>query len=922
MRIRRFLLVSACFLIACEKGPETTIAPAPLAAATVSATQRAGDLLFARSNCSACHAVDASITNRTGLLSAPRLDRIGARLSSAWIAQYLSSSPHIGATGMRMPNVLHELAADKQEQSVRDLTAYLSSLRGGPSPQPFEATRPSQIQAGEKLWRTIGCVACHPIAPDEMWVSNKWNAPELATFLKNPTTVWPDGQMPTTMLSDEEARSLTAWLLRGQGKNKDGSVALSKEPGVAVDYYEGSFDGVGPSESDTSTRSETMAEIGLPKFARPDKWGTRFHATLTIPIDGSWTFWIGSDDGSSLSIDGELLVESPGIHGTDWKKATRTLSAGPHEILVTYFEGAGNNDLEVQWVGPNQRRQRIPASAYTRETIPLRSPNLGEETPRSVEIENGRRLFAQLGCVNCHGAPADGGSNPLVAKAQTPLSNMNLRRGCLAGDHSADHPDYNFQPADIDALRTLLSSVQSPTSSLPATESLSLHLQALNCTGCHSRQDAGQPRADAMTIFAGTADLGEQGRVPPTLDGAGAKLRTTAIAEILAGSGRVRPYLLTRMPLFGQNSSALLPSLLEAADHPAHEAAQPVMTPEAIAAGTALAGVDGLACISCHGISGYPSLGVPAVDLSHTYGRLRHAWFDRYMRNPSAVYAGTRMPTFWQQGQHVHPDFLGGDPTKQIDALWTYLSLGSSMPLPKGIIAGGEYALMPQSRPIVLGTFMDGLSARCFAVGFPEQVHYVYDGDHRRTAKAWRGQFMDAAGTWFGRAGLLCKPAGIDVIDFPAGDPVAVLTNSQNPWPTRAGRDAGWRFLGSDRDSAGVPTFRTSDGALSIEERLAPAPAVGGAHLVRNFIIRAKTEPIGAMLRAWTSPSISSSDLLNGVTGWKAENGPTIFVTGGLAFVRTSAATNEQELLVPIGFQTGSDPERPYEAHIRLEYVW
>ena len=343
---------------------------------------------------------------------------------------------------------------------------------------------------------------------------------------------------------------------------------------------------------------------------------------------------------------------------------------------------------------------------------------------------------------------------------------------------------------------------------------------------------------------------------------------------------------------------------------------------EAIAAGTALAGVDGLACISCHGISGYPSLGVPAVDLSHTYGRLRHAWFDRYMRNPSAVYAGTRMPTFWQQGQHVHPDFLGGDPTKQIDALWTYLSLGSSMPLPKGMIAGGEYALMPQSRPIVLGTFMDGLSARCFAVGFPEQVHYVYDGDHRRTAKAWRGQFMDAAGTWFGRAGLLCKPAGIDVIDFPAGDPVAVLTNSQNPWPTRAGRDAGWRFLGSDRDSAGVPTFRTSDGALSIEERLAPAPAVGGAHLVRNFIIRAKTEPIGAMLRAWTSPSISSSDLLNGVTGWKAENGPTIFVTGGLAFVRTSAATNEQELLVPIGFQTGSDPERPYEAHIRLEYVW
>ena len=178
------------------------------------------------------------------------------------------------------------------------------------------------------------------------------------------------------------------------------------------------------------------------------------------------------------------------------------------------------------------------------------------------------------------------------------------------------------------------------------------------------------------------------------------------------------------------------------------------------------------------------------------------------------------------------------------------------------------------------------------------------------------------------------------MIDFALGDAVAIMPNSQANWPEKSGREAGWRFLGSDRDSAGVPTFRTANDTLYIEERIAPVAAVGGAHLVREFIIRAKSEPVGVTVRAWTAPGIVAGTGVAGtgvagtgerntatpnVVGWKTENGPTIFVTGGPAFVRavdTSDQTSASELLVPVGFRTGSDPERPYEARIRLEYVW
>ena len=85
----------------------------------------------------------------------------------------------------------------------------------------------------------------------------------------------------------------------------------------------------------------------------------------------------------------------------------------------------------------------------------------------------------------------------------------------------------------------------------------------------------------------------------------------------------------------------------------------------------------------------------------------------------------------------------------------------------------GEYALVPGERPIVFGTFMRGVSPRTIAVGLPENVHYAYDAENGRLARAWRGEFMDARGTWHGRAGQLEQPDGSSVIDFPDGPVIA-----------------------------------------------------------------------------------------------------------------------------------------------------
>ncbi len=889
--------------------------------------QRTADLLIARSNCVACHSAPESMVH-AGSLPAPSLAGIGDRAGEAWIAKYLASHPHVGSTGMRMPDLLSGLGGDHSRTAIEDLAAYLASRRAiditvDRAVVSAVSTFPAQLNSGERLWGTLGCVACHPAGSegsltDESWLVDKWTRPELVQFLLDPAGVWPGGQMPQFELSIDEATAIASYLLRGQGKSTDGTFALTKAPGVSCRYFEGAFIGTGPSATLLPARMDAVLDIDIPPFARADAWGMRLSTTLTIPTSGMWTLWLGSDDGSSLTLDGALLMESPGVHGFDWKSATLELPAGPHELLVTYFEGAGNADLRLEWKGPGVERERVPQSAYTREAIPLRAVTHAHDAPAvgyEQRVQRGRNLFVQSGCVQCHGSPetaTDGTVTPRPDPRESPLASLDLTRGCLS-EHprASDAPDFGFSPSERTALQNRLADLDSLRAALPATESLALHLLALNCTGCHARSSVGQPTAETLSHFEGTADIGEQGRVPPTLDDAGAKLRTSAIDTVLAGHGRVRPYLLARMPRFGSKSSAPLSALFAAADHaPAHES-DPPMRPEVISEGQQLVGSEGFACIACHGCAGYAPAGSPAIDLSYTYARIRHSWFERYMRNPAAIYPGTRMPSFWQPGQRVHTEILGGDPAKQISAIWSYLALGSSMPLPKGLVPGSAYELAPTTRPIMLGTFMDGLSARCFAVGFKEQVHFVYDAEHRRTAKAWRGKFMDATGTWFGRAGLLCEPAGIDVISFPPGDAVAVLSDPRDVWPTTSGRESGWRFLGIDRDLENVPTFRTALGEIEVEERLSPARAVGGAHLVREFVIRASHELAGVMLRVWTASAITQQG-----DGWKAEGGPTLFVRGGGAFVHDGA------LLVPVGFATGADPNRPYEARVLVEYAW
>jgi len=336
------------------------------------------------------------------------------------------------------------------------------------------------------------------------------------------------------------------------------------------------------------------------------------------------------------------------------------------------------------------------------------------------------------------------------------------------------------------------------------------------------------------------ADLGDEGRIPPPLTGVGAKLTAEGFHATLFGEEAVRPYMATRMPLFGEAQVGDLAARFADAD--SAEALPEIDVTGLLHHhrnhyGRQLMGTSGLSCISCHNLRGRKSLGIPAIDLETSPRRLQPEWFKAYLLDPAAFRPGTRMPAFFPDGKSTFPDLFKGNANQQIEALWIYLREIDQTRLPEGLERDDNFELVPQDKPILLRTFMKDVGPRAIAVGFPEGIHAAFDALNVRFALAWRGRFIDAESTWADRFSPFIEPLSEDRHRFTERMPIAVLEDEAAPWPTETGVAAGFAFTGYRLNEAGVPVFLYSftlsnHETVQIEETIYPADS---ETLVRRF---------------------------------------------------------------------------------------
>ena len=351
------------------------------------------------------------------------------------------------------------------------------------------------------------------------------------------------------------------------------------------------------------------------------------------------------------------------------------------------------DDAEARAIAMYLLREQIPADA----TAEGKAMALIGAVPFVVDpskAAQGAHHYARFQCANCHGMlPATGPLDALTPSAK-PLARLRARQpaGCLATRQSDRVPKFEISDRQRVVLLAILQNQAALAEPLEPASAIKRTMTTLNCYACHQRDRRGGPEGLRREYFTSTtgADLGDEGRLAPNLNVIGAKLRPEWTRDVLTRGTSLRPYMVTRMPLFGPASVHELPALFEKADARVDALPEPdVSTPEmailANDAGRKLIGSGGLNCISCHDFAGKKSIGAPGIDLALSARRLKWDWFHRCLLDPALLRSGTRMPEFWPKGIATKKDLPGTDGEEQILAIWTYLAREDFSSLPPGL---------------------------------------------------------------------------------------------------------------------------------------------------------------------------------------------------------------------------------------------
>jgi putative heme-binding domain-containing protein len=139
--------------------------------------------------------------------------------------------------------------------------------------------------------------------------------------------------------------------------------------GIQVEYYYPSANNVALETLDGMEPKAVgiVPEITMevPQLQQRDQFALRCTGKLSVSRAGRYVFFIASDDGSRVYLDGQLLIDNDGLHGMVEKRGAVELTAGPHDLVVTYFDNGGGDGLSVQWRGPGFGKQNIPASVLS-----------------------------------------------------------------------------------------------------------------------------------------------------------------------------------------------------------------------------------------------------------------------------------------------------------------------------------------------------------------------------------------------------------------------------------------------------------------------------------------------------------------------------------------------------------------------------
>ncbi len=707
----------------------------------------------------------------------------------------------------------------------------------------------TQAQAGDVLISELRCAACHSgvqrgslpekLAPDLSEAGARISPAYLRRYLASPSSAHPGTTMPDVLVSQPEAErdriaeALTHFLI-AQSKavfQTEATEPIDRQQGKALFHSVGCVVCHGPKEA--------LADAPQ-KPKRNDE----------------------DDDDDPAPKKKTVKPTAVPLGHVAAKYSAKSLS----EFLF--------QPLRVRSSGRMPDMKLTPA-----ESLAIAGYLIGEQpqpgkalVPETSLVAKGKKYFQDLNCAACHSLPGIAAA-PLIGS----LRNADLSRGCLSKT-SVRSPRFQLEEAQVKAIVASLR--EEPTADSDKVLAAKT-LTAFHCIACHTRDEFGGVHDTHNPFFAGSElKLGDDGRIPPPLTLVGAKLQPAWMKKVLFDGESVRHYMATRMPQYGTANLQHLPAVFSRLDV-LKGAEMKIPGPESRtesererekllrAGGRELLGDKGLNCVACHNFNGKAALVNQGIDLPTSYQRLQPGWFNSYLRNPGAFRPRTIMPTAWPNGVAAHKTILDGNTDTQIEAIWYYLSLGTSAADPSGIrgvstkLTVDDQAKTYRGRSRVAGF-------RGIAVGLPEKLSYAFNAETGTLSAIWQGDFIGV--NWSGQGSGDFNPSS-EPITLAQDVSFVQLADDKTPWPlmpvmTKEARtnpnplypkNVGYQFRGYFLGESLIPTFQYRSGTIAIEDRSVAVGSVEQRQLKRVLQFDSPT-PQTVWFRALTGDILQESE--------------------------------------------------------------
>ncbi|HET7118681.1 MAG TPA: family 20 glycosylhydrolase, partial [Hanamia sp.] len=134
--------------------------------------------------------------------------------------------------------------------------------------------------------------------------------------------------------------------------------------GLKCTYYIGGFKDTKNMTSVAPSQTFNVNSIEVPSDVNAPAFGLQYRGYIDVPETGIYSFYLTSDDGSVLFIDGKTVVDNDGLHSAIERSGEIALEKGLHLFSLNFIEGGGGYTLRLLYGLQDAAPQKIPSSVF------------------------------------------------------------------------------------------------------------------------------------------------------------------------------------------------------------------------------------------------------------------------------------------------------------------------------------------------------------------------------------------------------------------------------------------------------------------------------------------------------------------------------------------------------------------------------